>query len=293
MDIVTRLLDKGADIQKLSKVRWGALMWAAQEGHVDVVKFLLEKGAEAAVKDKLGFTPFLQASQDGQLGVVKALVEYDPDMDMDQIASNGWPAVMMATKNGHEDVVRYLVDHGSDVYYQKEDEITSLHIAGYKGYNSIVRYFCLSKKLKVDTQDKDGVTPLMFAVKERKLDVVRTLVENGRADVNIKESANSWTALFFAIEAREPRVLEYLLRSERVDVTHVDDIGNTIVDLAGLIYDSALDLLSKYHKKEAELMGEKSRATPSRLVTMTPYMPMLKRMNTAVSSSPQGIQVTS
>ena len=32
------------------------------------------------------------------------------------------------------------------------------------------------------------MTPLMYAAKHGKIGVVRTLVENGRADVNIKEN---------------------------------------------------------------------------------------------------------
>jgi ankyrin repeat protein len=35
---------------------------------------------------------------------------------------------------------------------------------------------------------QSGMTPLIFAAKEGNLDVVRTLVENGRADVNITEN---------------------------------------------------------------------------------------------------------
>ena len=33
---------------------------------------------------------------------------------------DGWSAVMLATKNGHIDIVRYLGDHGSNVSYTKE-----------------------------------------------------------------------------------------------------------------------------------------------------------------------------
>ena len=32
---------------------------------------------------------------------------------------DGWSAMMVATKNGHARVVRYLVEHGSNAYYQK------------------------------------------------------------------------------------------------------------------------------------------------------------------------------
>ena len=37
--------------------------------------------------------------------------------------------------------------------------------------------------------------------------------------------AFKWTALFFAVNERRPEVLDYLLRSERVDVKHVDDVS--------------------------------------------------------------------
>lgn len=81
---------------------------------------------------------------------------------------------MVATKNGHQDIIQYLVDKGSDEKYRKEvgrkysiiimynnlfltmhqDGVTALHIASFKGHNTIVRYLCLKKKLDVDTQDK-------------------------------------------------------------------------------------------------------------------------------------------
>ena len=37
-----------------------------------------------------------------------------------------------------------------------------------------------------------------------------------------------WTAIFFAVQELELdyRVLDYLLRSQRVDVTHVDKVGH-------------------------------------------------------------------
>ena len=31
--------------------------------------------------------------------------------------------------------------------------MTALHIASYKGYNNIIRYLCLKKRLDVDVQD--------------------------------------------------------------------------------------------------------------------------------------------
>ena len=35
-----------------------------------------------------------------------------------------WSALMLATKNGHEAIVRYLVEHGSNVSYKKKVGLT-------------------------------------------------------------------------------------------------------------------------------------------------------------------------
>ena len=78
----------------------------------------------------------------------------------------------MATKNGHEAVIRYLVDHGSNVHYKKmvgqlrhrkiaylmychvQDGVTALHIASYQGHKEIVRYLYLERKVDINSQDK-------------------------------------------------------------------------------------------------------------------------------------------
>ena len=38
---------------------------------------------------------------------------------------------------------------------------------------------------------QDGMTPLMYAAREGNLEVIKTLVLNGHADVNLKESVSS------------------------------------------------------------------------------------------------------
>ena len=36
------------------------------------------------------------------------------------VIQTDWSALAMATKNGHEGVIRILVEHGADVTYQKK-----------------------------------------------------------------------------------------------------------------------------------------------------------------------------
>ena len=77
--------------------------------------------------------------------------------------------------------------------------------------------------------------------------------------------AFKWTALFFAVNEGRTEVLDYLLRSRRVNVKHVDNVrftvyshcftcntdllqlGHSIVDLARKVNPDALEYLSKCH----------------------------------------------
>ena len=69
---------------------------------------------------------------------MKLLVEHDKELDINQLSNvllyldfvlisktflvvqACWSAIMLAVKNGHEELVRYLVEQGCDVQYQRE-----------------------------------------------------------------------------------------------------------------------------------------------------------------------------
>ena len=63
MKVVTLLLERGADVNKVDENGWTALMHAAEEGHVETVTLLLERGADVNAAVKMTRQPSCNAAE--------------------------------------------------------------------------------------------------------------------------------------------------------------------------------------------------------------------------------------
>jgi len=148
-EVARLLLDAGADIE--AKTSWGAtpLDWAATMGSADVAELLLARGAS-------GFTLIVAAGL-GKLDDVKQIVASGADLSAHRRRSasdspnDDWPAdsahiqrdvlsdaMYSAARNGHTQVVEYLLDHGATVDAKGIFGATALHWAAINGHRKIV-----------------------------------------------------------------------------------------------------------------------------------------------------------
>ncbi|GMI20366.1 hypothetical protein TeGR_g14073 [Tetraparma gracilis] len=82
-------------------------------GYLDIVTILVENGAEIDMQDDWGFTPLSGASQNGHLEIVKFLVEKGADPH--KINLDNQTPLFRASINKHLHVVKYLTKvAGSD-----------------------------------------------------------------------------------------------------------------------------------------------------------------------------------
>ena len=131
---VAALLDAGADPDAAEQTRGQtALMWAAGEGHADIIGLLLAAGANlharshgpAAAAAAAGagtytrrveridaFTPLLFAVRGGRAAAVEALLAAGADVN--ETASDGTSALVMAAANAHWELGALLLDAGAD-----------------------------------------------------------------------------------------------------------------------------------------------------------------------------------
>ena len=132
--VVALLLDMGAEVDATDKDGWTALMFAAQNGHAAVAQVLLDKGAAVDVVSKLlGDTALILAAQNGHEAVAALLLDKGAVVDAatkdgatarrgSRISTTacpggeyGWTALMWAAQEGHEAVVKLLLDKGAAV----------------------------------------------------------------------------------------------------------------------------------------------------------------------------------
>lgn len=149
-EIARQLLDAGADIE--AKTSWGAtpLEWAATMGSTSVAELLVARGAS-------GFNLIVAAGL-GKLNDVKTIVESGTDLSTQRrrggpvSPNDDWPsdsahmlgdvvsdAMYAAARNGHVEVVEYLLDRGAAIDAKGIFGGTGLHWAAINGHRATVK----------------------------------------------------------------------------------------------------------------------------------------------------------
>ena len=116
------------------------------------------------------------ASQGDEAGVVAELGK--EDVWINAADSCGSTALMFAAFNGHNNIVKSLLQNGADVNAAKTGGCTALIIAAENGHKDIVESL-LQNGADVNAVEKNGETALMFAAWKDHKDVVDLLLQNG------------------------------------------------------------------------------------------------------------------
>ncbi len=157
-----------------------AIPGPSTDGVLDLIKTMLDRGADPNVRIKAetevhqgmssmwlkeaGATPLLRAALCGDLTVVQLLLNHSADPAIPtldhttplMVASGvGWADGMIREHSPDEtlEVVKLLLDLGSDVNAANDHGITPLHGAAYKGANKAV-LLLVDRGAKLDAQDK-------------------------------------------------------------------------------------------------------------------------------------------
>ena len=105
------------------------LLEACQCGDLEVVKAEVKRGADPKEKDVDGLAGIHHAARAGNCTIIKHLLE-QCGVGVDDKYQAGKTALYLATYNGHEDVVRMLVDEfGADMTIKDDKGETVLDLA--------------------------------------------------------------------------------------------------------------------------------------------------------------------
>jgi ankyrin repeat protein len=204
--VVKLLLEKDVDVDSKDRSGRTPLSWAAENGHEPIVRLLVDHGGiDVNSKDTSnGQTPLSWAAENGQEAVVRRLIKcegvdvnskpnnYDPTVPFSgipldaKINSHGRTPLSWAAKNGHEAVMRLLVEREDvDTDSKDNNNRTPLSWAAENGHETVVRLLIERKNVDTDSKDNNGRTPLSWAAENGHKAVVKLLLEKA-VDVDSK-----------------------------------------------------------------------------------------------------------
>jgi ankyrin repeat protein len=195
------------------------------------VKECIAAGVIVEAKTEGGWTALLLASFEGHLEIVQYLLQ-NGNANVDVKANDGWTALHFASNARHLEIVRYLLQNGNaNVDAQENDGRTALHYASDNGYLEMIQYLLQNGNANAETKTNNGFTALHFASRNAHLKVVQYLLQNGNANVDAQEN-HGWTALHFASDNGDLEIVLYLVHQCQANVYAVTKNNKTPLDVA-------------------------------------------------------------
>lgn len=181
--VVRTLLSAGADANQANRYGITPLLEACRQGDAAIAEALLSAGANPLLAQLEGETPLMAASAAGSLEIVQRLIVLGADVNATERVQHQ-TALMWASGEGHTDVVRVLLAAKADP-------------------NAIAKPSSLQRVGKLDAgrmwvdHSSGGLSTLMFAARQGQIEAARELVKAG-ADLKYA-NPDGVTALMIAV----------------------------------------------------------------------------------------------
>ncbi|KAL9961098.1 hypothetical protein ACROYT_G029980 [Oculina patagonica] len=218
---IESLLSRGFSIDSRAALGSTPLMIAALNDKLQAVEYLLAKGANPSLEDNNGWNLLHWASQGGNPDINELMPSHVPSID--SINNKGVTALMLAARLGKLQAVEYLLEKGANPSLEDNDGWNLLHWAS-QGGNPVIIELMLSHVPSIDSINNKGVTPLMLAANNDKLQAVEYLLAKG-ADPSLEDNIG-WNSLHSASLGGNTAVIEKIL-SYGVDIESRTKDGST------------------------------------------------------------------
>ena len=216
------------------------LHWASKNGYSDIVKILLGIPQIDVNKGRTSDagTALMLASLNGHSEVVTQLLNFT-ELEINQVDSHGRSSLFKASQNGHSNVTKLLLGYLKiDINLAEPQEgQTPLFVASKYGYFDIVTYLLGHPNINVNKATINRETPLMAASMGGDSRIVVSLLRYPTINVNFAAFGGK-TAIFYTFyeshetENRQREILELILRCPSIDMTLMDEKGNSALGLA-------------------------------------------------------------
>ena len=195
--VVRTLLENGCSVSILSTEEQEELLHhACHEGDVFVARTLLENSCSVSILSTKEREWFLyHACREGDVFLVEALLASGCNMNCVNVT--GYTPLMVATEEGHEEVLKKLILAGANIGMQDARGDTALHLAA-SGNNIQCGILLAEGGASVRTKNKFSQTPLDLAEAEFKEAIKQTLSFTTRKALCIIGNAESGKSTLIA-----------------------------------------------------------------------------------------------
>ncbi len=207
LEATKKLTPSGAAINSTDEASGATpLTWAAQCGTPEIVSWLIEAGADIEARDKLDMTPLITAAEAGNLAIFTLLMEKGADLSARTFYGKNSLHAACGSK-GSLDLVRCIYERGVDLNLSDKYGATPISWAVKRGKRDIA-LFLLEMGANPAGDPAASFSPLHLAVKGGDLGLVQELVRRG-ANVNAPGARGS-TPLTYAADAA---IRDFLLQN--------------------------------------------------------------------------------
>ncbi|KAF0700913.1 Aste57867_8561 [Aphanomyces stellatus] len=139
---------------------------------------------------------------DGQTGDLEKALERLKELGQERFHVD----IHTACWKGDTAVVERLLEHDPEKPNARDttefgDMNTPLHYAAYQGHTALCKRL-MAAKAKVDATNALGCTPIFFAAQQDRIDTVRCLLQEGRANVRLRESEHQFSPVDVAASTK-------------------------------------------------------------------------------------------
>lgn len=121
-DLVQKLMEEGARVDDAASDGRKPLLIAAEKGFIKIVELLAATPYVESVNEIDRSTALIRACEEGHDAVVKFLVERGANMEAK--GRNGWTPLFFTVASKNHNLVKYLLQHGADKTITTEDGAT-------------------------------------------------------------------------------------------------------------------------------------------------------------------------
>lgn len=136
------LLKQGANVNARDAQQDSAFLLAARNGHAALVRAALAAGADVRALNRYGSTALMGPAYRGHVETVRVLLA--TPIDIHHVNNLGWTALLEAIALGtdspaHREIVRLLIERGSNVNAKDGNGASALQLAERKGQAEVAR----------------------------------------------------------------------------------------------------------------------------------------------------------